>query len=138
MSTQRNLTITIEKDNKDHDKIYIGDIESIVNFSCDNITIACLEFIDENNHPLIIKCLLDKLRPLGKLSIVFLNTKIITQNYLQSKILAKDFLNYFRHKNSILSVESIYTYIDFKVFDIINIHYNSDLIQISIERKKSI
>jgi len=132
---KRNIKITIDPSIDQKDIVHINNLSSIINHSCDSIALDILEYLRENDHPTVMKLLLEKLRPSGKLVILFSNCKNIAQNYIDSTISSSDFLSFFANKQSLLSVESIYTLIDFQQFDISNIDILSTHIILEIERK---
>lgn len=131
---KRNLTIVIEPTNNP-EQVHINNLQSIVNYSCDTIIMSYLEYLLEKDHHTILKILLEKLRPSGRLILQISNIKSITENWLKQSISSQEFLNSISNKQSILSLDNIYTYIDFKVFDITNIITDQNSISIEIERK---
>lgn len=132
---KRNIKISVDPSIDQKDIVHINNLSSIVNHSCDSIVLDILEYLRENDHSTVIRVLLDKLRPSGKLIILFSNCKNIAQNYIDAAISSGDFLNFFANKQSLLSVESIYTLIDFQQFDISNIDMSTTHIVLEIERK---
>lgn len=132
---KRNISITIEPKTNQSNAVHINNLSSIINYSCDSISIDILEFLQEKDHAQIIKYLLEKLRPNGRLIVTINNAKNIAKNYLESVISSKDFLELFTNKQSLLSIDSIYTFIDFEAFDIANIDVSSTQITAIIERK---
>ena len=132
---KRNIKITIDPSIDQKDIVHINNLSSIINHSCDSIALDILEYLRENHHSTVMKLLLEKLRPSGKLVILFSNCKNIAQNYIDSTISSSDFLSFFANKQSLLSVESIYTLIDFQQFDISNIDMSTTHIVLEIERK---
>lgn len=132
---KRNIKISVDPSIDQKDVVHINNLSSIINHSCDSIALDILEYLRENDHPTVIRVLLDKLRPSGKLIILFSNCKNIAQNYIDAAISSSDFLNFFANKQSLLSVESIYTLIDFQQFDISNIDMSTTHIILEIERK---
>lgn len=132
---KRNIQITIDPSIDRKNVVHINNLSSIINHSCDSIILDILEYLRENDHSTVVRLLLEKLRPFGKLIILFSNCKNIAQNYIDSAISSSDFLNFFTNKQSLLSVESVYTLIDFQQFDISNIDISSNRIVLEIERK---
>ena len=133
---KRNIFITIDQSINNTDNIHITQIGSIVNHSCDSININCLEYIDQKDHSVVLSNLLNKLRPNGKLIIKANNAESIAIRFLQRSISEQDFLSFFTNKRSLVSVESVYTLIDFQVFDLIDLDITDNTIKITIERKK--
>jgi predicted SAM-dependent methyltransferase len=132
---QRNLNITIDQLNQSNSNIFINNIPSIVNYSCDSIFIDCLEYIPEKDLSSVVKILLDKIRPSGKLIISINNVDNIVNQFYKRSISHNEFLKFFTNKQNLLSVENIYTLIDFQTFDLLDIKYEDNFITILIERK---
>ena len=63
------------------------------------------------------------------------NAKDIANNFVNATISSGDFLRFFINKQSLLSIESIYTFIDFKHYDILTLDTDDTSITIVIERK---
>jgi len=133
---RRNITITTNPDNLQQNNIFINQIPSIVNYSCDNIFIDCLEHIQEKDLASIITILLEKIRPQGKLIISINNVDSIIDKFSKRSISHNEFLLFFANKQNLISVENIYTLIDFQSFDILDIKYEDNSITIIIERKQ--
>jgi hypothetical protein len=131
----RNISIIIDPSQEKNDYIHINNISSIINYSCDSIIINCLEYLMEKDHNIIIKMLLDKLRPYGKLIISINNAHNIAQNFINRSISNNDFLKFFSNKQSLLSLESLYSYIDFNYFELINLDINEQFYIITLEKK---
>lgn len=132
---KRNIKITVDPSINQKDVVHINNLSSIINYSCDSIVLDILEYLRESDHSAVTKLLLEKLRPSGKLIILFSNCKNITQNYIDSTISSSEFLSFFANKQSLLSIESIYTLIDFEQFDVINVDVAATHILLEIERK---
>jgi hypothetical protein len=132
---KRNIFITIDNSNNNPEYIHITKIESIINHSCDSIIINCLEYIDNTDHAIVLTNLLNKIRLNGRLIIKTNNATNIATRFLEKTISEQDFLKFFTNKRSLVSVESIYTIVDFKVFDMIDLDITDDIIKIVLERK---
>lgn len=132
---KRNIMITIEESSKDPNTVHINNINSIVNYSCDSISINCLEYLSEQDHPTVLSYLLNKLRPHGRLVIKANNSLDIASRFLQRSISHQDFLQFFANKQSLISIESIYTLINFTEFDLVDLDITNDTIKIVLERK---
>jgi precorrin-6B methylase 2 len=132
---QRNLNITIDSTNQKNNHIYIANIPSIVNYSCDSIFIDCLEYLQNKDLSNIIKILLEKIRPSGKLVISINNVDSIVDQFSKRSISHNEFLLFFANKQNLISVENIYTLIDFQSFDLLDIKYENNFITLIIERK---
>jgi len=133
---KRNITISIDSQIDKPNTVHINNLQSLVNHSCDSISIGILEFLQEKDHEQIIKYLLEKLRPSGKLIITINNAKNIAKNYAEAAISSEDFLQLFSSKQSLLTIESVYTFIDFQAFDIANLDVSPTQITAVIERKQ--
>jgi predicted SAM-dependent methyltransferase len=133
---KRNITIVIDPSKEDSSHVHINNLNSIVNHSCDSITIDILEYLKESDHQVIIRILLEKLRQSGRLSIIISNAKSIAQQYIKSAISNDSFLNFFANKQSLISVESLYTFMDFALFDMIDLDITNTFITIVFERKE--
>ncbi|NBX73096.1 MAG: hypothetical protein EBQ89_02225 [Alphaproteobacteria bacterium] len=131
----RNINISITEPS-DKNTIHINDLASIINYSCDSIKVACLEFLPENAHGQVINILLSKLKPLGKLIITINNVTSITKNFMAGSMSYQDFLTFFQNKQSLLSIDSLYTFIDFNTFDIIHINQEEYFTTLFLERKQ--
>lgn len=132
---KRNISITVDSSKTDLNIVYINNISSIVNYSCDSIFIDCLEYLIENDHSIIIKALLEKLRQDGRLIIVFNNTQTIAEKFINRSISHTEFLRYFSNKQSLVSIESLYTMVNFQLFNILDIDINDSTIKLVLERK---
>ncbi len=132
---KRNISIGIDSKTDKPNVVHINNLSSLVNYSCDSISIDILEFLQEKDHEQIIKYLLEKLRPNGKLIITINNAKNIAKDYAEAAISSGDFLQLFSNKQSLLTIESIYTFIDFQTFDIVNIDVSPTQIIAVVERK---
>jgi predicted SAM-dependent methyltransferase len=132
---KRNITITVNDSVTDKNFIHISQLSSIVNFSCDSVLLNILEYLQEKDHNIVIATLLEKLRPGGKLIIAFNNAKHIAKEFLSSSISCDAFLNFFRNKQSLVSLDSLYTMINFEQFDIIDIDINTNTTKLLLERK---
>jgi predicted SAM-dependent methyltransferase len=132
---KRNITITINDSVTDKNFIHIGQLSSIVNFSCDSVLLNILEYLQEKDHNIVIATLLEKLRPGGKLIIAFNNAKHIAKEFVRSSISCDVFLNFFRNKQSLVSLDSLYTMINFEQFNIIDIDINTNTTKLVLERK---
>lgn len=131
----RNIKITIDSTTNNENLVYINNINSIVNYACDSIEIDCLEALSEQTHASVINILLNKLRPKGKLIVSIYNPKIIAENFLASTISNQEFLQFFINKQSLLSLEALYTFIDFNSFDIIHLQSMGHIMTLIVERK---
>lgn len=132
---KRNISIVIDPLQEKDEYIHINNISSIVNYSCDSIIINCLEYLLEKDHEIIIKILLDKIRKSGKLIISINNVHNIAQDFINRTISNNDFLKFFSNKQSLLSLESLYSYIDFNYFELINIDINEQFYILTLEKK---
>jgi predicted SAM-dependent methyltransferase len=132
---KRNITITLDNSNTQTDHVCINDLSSIVNYSCDSIILFILEYLQEKDHAIVMKTLLEKLRPNGKLIIAANNAKYIAKQFIDSSISHDAFLKFFANKQSLVSVESLYTMVDFQYFDIVDLDINTNTIKIILERK---
>lgn len=132
---KRNILITIDPSNKNPNCVHINNINSIVNGSYDSITIDCLEYLLEKDHPVVLTQLLGKLRPNGCLVIKILNSLDITSKFLKKSVSNQEFLRFFANKQSLLSIESIYAIINFTEFNLIDLNITEDIIKIVLERK---
>jgi hypothetical protein len=128
---KRNLIITVDSSIKQDGFVHINQISSIINYSCDSIILDCLEYLQEKDHAVVFNVLLEKLRPTGRLVVSISNAKDIANTTISSG----DFLRFFINKQSLLSIESIYTFIDFKHYDILTLDTDDTSITIVIERK---
>lgn len=131
---KRNINITIDQSKNQQDSIFINEIPSIVNYSCDSIFLDCLEYISEKDLPLIIKVLSEKLRPKGKLIIHINNVDSIIQQFIKKSISHSDLLKFFANKQNLISVDTIYTLIDFQNFELIECQFEQTFIKLIIER----
>lgn len=132
----RNITITTDQSQQSPEYIHIANIESIVNYSCDNISVECLEYLFEQDHRIVVSNLLNKLRDKGRLIIKTSNAQNIAQKFIQKNISNSEFLNFFVNKKSIISIETIYTLIDFDTFDLLDTNITEHTIKVVLERKK--
>lgn len=132
---KRNIIITIDESKVDKEHIHINNIGSIVNHSCDSVTINCLEYLEETNHNLVLSYLTNKIRLNGKLIIKINNSDSICAKFLQKTISNQEFLNFFSSKRSLISVENIYSITDFKIFDLMDLDISENTIKIVLERK---
>jgi|694.fasta_scaffold00281_21 hypothetical protein len=132
---KRNLIITVDSSIKQDGFVHINQISSIINYSCDSIILDCLEYLQEKDHAVVFNVLLEKLRPTGRLVVSISNAKDIANNFVNATISSGDFLRFFINKQSLLSIESIYTFIDFKHYDILTLDTDDTSITIVIERK---
>lgn len=134
----RNILITIDsaQAQQNHEYIHINDIQSIINHSCDSITINCLEYLSETDHQPVISSLLNKLRNNGKLVVKVNNSHNIAQKFIQKSLSNFEFLSFFSNKKSIVSIETLYTLIDFDTFNLIDTDIQSETLKIVVERKK--
>jgi len=132
---KRNLTITVDSSTKQDGFIHINQISSIINYSCDSIVLDCLEYLQEKDHAIVFGVLLEKLRPTGRLIVSISNAKDIASSFINATISSSDFLRFFTNKQSLLSIESIYTFIDFNHYDIITLDIDDSSLTIVIERK---
>lgn len=132
---KRNLKITIDSTSNNENSVYINNIDSIVNYSCDSIEIDCLEFLQESVHNTVVKLLLEKLRQKGRLIISISNPKIVAENFLNDSVSYQKFLEFFKNRQSLVSPEILYTMIDFNSFDIIHLDTIEYITTIVFERK---
>jgi len=132
---KRNIIITIDESKIDKEHIHINNMSSIVNYSCDSVTIDCLEYLEETNHHLVLSHLTNKIRLNGKLILKINNSDSICTKFLQKTISNQEFLNFFSNKRSLISVENIYSIIDFKIFDLMDLDISENAIKIVLERK---
>lgn len=132
---KRNLIITVDTSIKQDGFVHINQISSIVNYSCDSITLDCIEYLQEKDHAVVFSVLLEKLRPGGRLVVSISNAKEIANNFINAAISCNDFLKFFTNKQSLSSIEAIYTFIDFKNYDILTLDIDNSSITIVIERK---
>lgn len=132
---KRNLIITVDTSIKQDGFVHINQISSIVNYSCDSITLDCIEYLQEKDHAVVFSVLLEKLRPGGRLVVSISNAKEIANNFINATISCNDFLKFFTNKQSLSSIEAIYTFIDFKNYDILTLDIDNSSITIVIERK---
>lgn len=133
---KRNIVVAIDESNKDPNVVHINNMNTIVNYSCDSVSINCLEYLNEQDHPTVLSHLLSKLRPRGRLIIKANNSLDIASRFLQRSISHQDFLRFFANKQSLISIESIYTLINFTEFDLVDLDITNDNIKIVLERKQ--
>jgi chemotaxis methyl-accepting protein methylase len=132
---KRNILITIDDTITDTNSVHINNLNTIVNYSCDSVSINCLEYLSEQQHPAVLSQLLNKLRPNGRLIIKANNSLNIASKFLQRSVSHQDFLQFFANKQSLISIESIYTLINFTEFDLVDLDISNDNIKIVLERK---
>jgi SAM-dependent methyltransferase len=132
---KRNIVVTIDNSIDDEDHVHVNNLSSIVNYSCDSISLYVLEYLKEKDHIILVKSLLEKLRPGGRLILAANNAMCIAQQFVNSSISHESFLKFFANKQSLVSLESLYTMIDFEFFDIIDLDINNNTIKLVIERK---
>jgi SAM-dependent methyltransferase len=132
---KRNIIVTIDNSIDDEDHVHVNNLSSTVNYSCDSISLYVLEYLKEKDHIILVKSLLEKLRPGGRLLLAANNAKSIAQQFVNSSISHESFLKFFTNKQSLVSLESLYTMIDFEFFDIIDLDINNNTIKLVIERK---
>lgn len=132
---KRNILITTDESSKAPDNVHINDLNSIVNYSCDSIAISCLEYLNEQDHSIVLSHLSNKLRPAGRLIIKINNSTNIASKFLQKSVSNQDFLKFFANKHSLVSIESIYALINFTEFDLIDLDITEDSIKVVLERK---
>lgn len=131
----RNIKITIDNTINNENVIHINNLDSIINYSCDSVELDCLEFLSDKVHGHVIASLLNKLRQHGKLIISIYNPKIIAENLLGDSISNQEFLRFFANKQSLLSLDTLYTFIDFNTFDIIHLQSLGPILTVIVERK---
>lgn len=129
----RNLTITIDQNIKDPSIVFINDISKIVNNSCDSIYIDCLEYLIESDAKPIVSILSDKLKPKGKLIISIVNAHCIASSFLYQELSGSQFLGFFKNKQNILSLDLLFSFIDFSRMKILNIDTQPNFIKLIIE-----
>jgi len=132
----RNLSVVLDAHQSSENNIFINNIPNIVNYSCDSIFISCLEYLQETEHKKIIDILLEKIRKEGKLIIQVDNAKNIAEQFLSNSISNSQFLAFFRNKQSLVSIDLLYTYIDFQAFHVLDIDINQSTIKIIIQRSE--
>lgn len=132
---KRNIIVTIDNSIDDAEHVHINNLSSIINYSCDSISLYILEYLKEKDHTILVKSLLEKLRPGGKLILAANNATYIAQQFVNSSISHESFLKFFTNKQSLVSLESLYTMVDFQFFDIIDLDINSNTIKLVLERK---
>jgi hypothetical protein len=132
---KRNLIITIDPQSVNNNVIFINDIDNIVNYSCDSIEISILEYIEDKNHKMVIGVLAEKIRPSGKLIINISNAISIAKNFVSYSITSQNFLNFFKNKVSLLSIDLLYSMIDFDSMFVIDTDIKEDHITLILERK---
>lgn len=132
---KRNIIVAIEESNQKPNVVHINNLNSIVNYSCDSVTMDYLEYLNEADHPIIMSHLFGKLRPSGRLIIKINNSLNIASKFLQKSISNQDFLKFFMYKKSLLSIDSIYSLVNFTEFDLIDLDITDDIIKIILERK---
>jgi hypothetical protein len=132
---KRNILITINESNKESNSVHINDLNSIINHSCDSISISCLEYLNEQDHSAVLSHLFNKLRSSGRLIIKINNSSNIASKFLQKSISNQDFLKFFVNKRSLVSIESLYSLINFTEFDLIDLDIAEDTIRVVLERK---
>lgn len=132
---KRNLKITIDSTSNNENSVYINNIDSIINYSCDSIEIDCLEFLQESVHSTVVKLLLEKLRQKGRLIISISNPKVVAENFLNDSVSYQKFLEFFKNRQSLVSPEILYTMIDFNSFDIAHLDIVEYITTIVFERK---
>lgn len=133
---KRNITLSLtDKDSESNNIVSINNLNSIVNHSYDSIVLNCLEFLPSKDHDIIIKIVLDKLRIGGRLIIEASNAASIAQQFVSFSISNDEFLNFFSNKKSLLSLENLYTLVDFNSFEIVNTNIEKNNIKLILERK---
>lgn len=132
---KRNILITIEESNQNPNIVHINNLNSIVNYSCDSVTMDYLEYLNEADHNIVLSHLFGKLRPSGRLIIKINNSLNIASKFLQKSISNQDFLRFFTNKRSLPSIESIYSLVNFTEFDLVDLDITDDIIKIILERK---
>jgi chemotaxis methyl-accepting protein methylase len=132
---KRNIVITLDESSKDPNAVHVNNINTIVNYSCDSVGVNCLEYLSEQDHTTVLAHLLNKLRPHGRLVIKANNSLDIASRFLQRSISHQDFLRFFANKQSLISIESIYTLINFTEFDLVDLDITNDNVKIVLERK---
>jgi chemotaxis methyl-accepting protein methylase len=132
---KRNIVITLDESSKDPNAVHVNNINTIVNYSCDSVGVNCLEYLSEQDHTTVLSHLLNKLRPHGRLVIKANNSLDIASRFLQRSISHQDFLRFFANKQSLISIESIYTLINFTEFDLVDLDITNDNVKIVLERK---
>lgn len=131
---KRNLTITLDQSQQNSNIIFINNIDSLVNHSCDSIEMSMLEYIEDKHHAILIKTLVDKLRPSGKLIIKISNAVSVAQNFASYQMSSKNFLAFFQNKQSILSLDLLYSMIDPNIVSIIETDITPTHITMILER----
>jgi predicted SAM-dependent methyltransferase len=120
----------------DAEPIDISTISSIVNLSVDTIFCDSLESIAAEDLSKKFVEILNKVRPNGYLILNILDIKKLCAEYLQNTISNGIFLSLIKDKNNFISIDSIYSLIDTKSFQIMKIDTDQNTISVVIQRTK--
>lgn len=116
------------------ENIHIDNLDSLIDFSVDNIFYSMISKIEKTQAKKIIDILFTKIRPEGSIIITFEDAKLVCQNYLNNYISNQELLLSFRDTKNIISVDEIMTYIDVSKFVISSITRKNTNIIVSVTR----
>lgn len=90
---------------------YVGistnDIQDLINLSCDNILLDCLEDSSKDQSLNLIQQVLTKLKPQGILTIVISDIIKYMMSYINGSLESDALLTCFKNRNCILSLDDI-------------------------------
>jgi predicted SAM-dependent methyltransferase len=129
-----NIYITLDEKTSDNNNVFINNIPKIINYSCDSIYVDCLEYLKEEDIKKTIQILSNKLKLGGKLIVSIYNAKSIALTFLNESISTQSFLQFFQHKQTILNLDNLYTFIDFQSMKITDLDISETNIKLIIER----
>ena len=135
---KRNIVIGVTESNPNTsdfaEYIHISQLSNIVNCSVDYLSCDCLEYLPEEAVSQVIQQLMQKIRPLGYISITISDVKSLCKDYLSNKLAAKKFVSYINQKQSILNKDNIISVIDYQKFTISKLDSSDYIHNILIQR----
>jgi predicted SAM-dependent methyltransferase len=120
----------------DAEPIDISTVSGVINLSVDTIFCDSLESITEEELPKLFVEILNKIRPRGYLILNILDIKKLCGEYLQNIITNQIFLSLIKNKNNFISLDTIYSLVDTKSFQIMKIDTDQNTISLVIQRTK--
>lgn len=133
----RNFNI-VTSNNQSMDKnlinIDINNLQTIINYSADNVFCSCLENLDYSSVETVINEVLQKIKPGGRAIFKVTDLKKHTLDFVNGSISGEDLLKKMKSINCIVSIEDIYTKVDSNVLKVMQVVKNEGDISVVLER----
>jgi hypothetical protein len=107
---KRNIHITNQFDQKsfaESSPVAIENINTIVNYSVDNIICRVIEYIPEKDFEPFLGAMLSKLRDNGSVTFIFTDLKTIFIEYINQKVSSSLVFESLKNKQNIVSIDKI-------------------------------